>query len=337
MISADLPFVELHRHLDGSVRLQTILDLGMKHNLALPAITLGGLKPYVQVTTPQPGVMAFIEKFQWMTAVMVSYEAVERIAAECVEDLQKEGIEYAELRFSPMFMAEAHQLDLLEVIHAVQSGVLAGKNKTHIGVNLIGIISRTYGPEKAWKELQAILTSRQVFCGVDLAGDEFNFPGDDFVPHFKAVRDAGLHVTIHAGESRGPESIWQALKHLGAERIGHAVHATEDPSLMEYLAKHKIGIESNLTSNVQTSTVKSYLAHPLKAFIQYGIPASINTDDPGISAIDLPYEYNIAAPAAGCDSGQIRQAQYNGLLTSFLSDSDKDELIRNHTAKQNQK
>lgn len=323
MISPDLPLVDLHRHLDGCVRLQTILDLGIKHHLNLPARTLEELKPHVQVTTPQPGVMAFIEKFQWMTAVMVDYEAIERIATECVEDLQQEGIDYAELRFSPMFMAEAHQLNLLEVIRAVHSGIQTRKNKIPIHVNLIGIISRTYGPEKAWQELQAILAFRHVFCGVDLAGDETNFPGEDFVPHFKAVRDAGLHVTIHAGESRGPESVWQALTQLGAERIGHAVHAPEDPALMEYLAMHEIGIETNLTSNVQTSTVSSYLAHPLKTFLQHGILASINTDDPGISAIDLPHEYIIAAPASGCDPSQIRQAQRNGLQTAFLSSTEK--------------
>lgn len=336
MISVDLPLADLHRHLDGCVRLQTILGLGLKYNLNLPASTLDGLKPYVQVMTPQPGVMAFIEKFFWMTAVMVDYEAIERIALECVEDLQQEGIDYAELRFSPMFMAEAHQLNLSEVIRAVNSGIQAGKNKTHVNVNLIGIISRTYGPEQAWKELQAILASRQMFCGVDLAGDEFNYPGEEFVPHFKAVRDAGLHVTVHAGESRGPESVWQALTQLGAERIGHAVHAIEDPVLMDYLANNKIGIESNLTSNVQTSTVSSYKTHPLKTFLQYGIPATINTDDPGISAIDLPYEYNFAASAASCDSTQIRQAQINGILTAFMSESEKNKLIQTHQAKQNQ-
>lgn len=327
MVNPDLPLVELHRHLDGSVRLQTILELGQQHHLPLPAKTLAGLRPYVQVTQPQPGVMAFIVKFQWMTAVMVDEAAIFRIAYENVLDLQREGIVYAELRFSPLFMAQAHQLDPLMVVDSVTAGVRAGMQVSGVKVNLIGILSRTYGPEAAWNELHTILARRDAFCGVDLAGDEAHFPGDWFVPHFKAVRDAGLHVTIHAGEALGPESIWQALNDLGAERIGHAVSAVRDQALLEYLSKKQIGIEVNLTSNLQTSTVESYSQHPLKQFLAAGIPVSLNTDDPGISAIDLPYEYNLAAPAAGCTPEEIRCIQKSALQIAFLDSFTRNELI----------
>ncbi len=327
MINPDLPLVELHRHLDGSVRLQTILELGQQHHLPLPAKTLTGLRPYVQVTQPQPGVMAFIEKFQWMTAVMVDEAAIFRIAYENVLDLQREGIVYAELRFSPLFMAQTHQLDPLMVVDSVTAGVRAAMQVSGVKVNLIGILSRTYGPETAWDELHTILARRDAFCAVDLAGDEAHFPGDWFIPHFKAVRDAGLHVTIHAGEALGPESIWQALNDLGAERIGHAVSAVRDPALLEYLSKRQIGIEVNLTSNVQTSTVESYPQHPLKQFLAAGIPVSLNTDDPGISAIDLPHEYNLAAPAAGCTPEEIRCIQKSALQIAFLDSFARNELI----------
>ena len=128
------------------------------------------------------------------------------------------------------------------------------------------------------------------------------------------------------GEITGPESIWQAIRDLGAERIGHAIHASEDPALMDYLAEHSIGIESCLTSNVQTSCVPDYPSHPLRTFLEHGIRATINTDDPGISRIDLPYEYNVAAPLAGLSRAQIRQAQVNALETAFLSEEDKQSL-----------
>ena len=326
MIDLELPLIDLHHHLDGSVRLETILDLGLKHNLPLPAKTLEGLRPYVQVSTPQPGVMAFIEKFEWMTGILVDYDACRRVAYENIEDAANTGVDYIELRYSPWFMAEAHGLTAEGVVEAVSDGVRAGEQAFGVRANQIGILSRHYGPEIAWKELAALASQKDEFVGLDLAGDEANFPGSLFVEHFKKARDLGWHITVHAGEAAGPESVWQALRDLGAERIGHAVHAPEDPALLEYVLEHKIGIECNLTSNVQTTTVKDYPDHPMRLFMEKGLLATLNTDDPGISAIDLPYEYIIAAPKAGLTDEIIRQAQENALTIAFLSEAEKDLL-----------
>jgi adenosine deaminase len=326
MISPDLPLIDLHRHLEGCVRPQTILDLARQHNLALPAWNLDDLRPHIQVTTPQPGVMAFIEKFKWCTGVMVDTAAVQRIAYENIEDIRAGGIHYAELRFSPLFMAQPHGLHPNAVVEAVIDGVTAASRATGTPVKLIGILSRTYGPQAAWKELLALLAYRQHIIALDLAGDEVNFPGELFVDHIEMARDAGWHITVHAGESVGPHSIWQALDGLGAERVGHAVHAPEDPTLMDALRDRRIGIEANLTSNVQTSTVPDYPSHPIRAFLQYGLLATLNTDDPAISGIDLAYEYKIAAPAAGLTSQQIRQCQRNALQAAFLTDEEKKAL-----------
>lgn len=326
MIDRTLPFIDLHRHLDGSVRLETILELGRQHNLKLPAYDLEVLRPFVQVTDPQPDILAFFAKFEWQTKVMVDYAACRRIAYENVQDARREGIGYIELRFSPWFMAEAHHLDPAGVVEAVVDGVRAGQRDTGVRANLIGILSRTYGASIAWKELEALLTQKDGLVGLDLAGDEAHFPGELFVDHFKRGRSAGWHVTVHAGEAAGPESVWQALTGLGAERIGHAVHAPQDAALLDYLARHKIGIESNLTSNVQTSTVAGYSSHPLKLFLERGLLATINSDDPGISAIDLAYEYEVAAPAAGLTPAQIRQAQQNAMAVAFLSPAEKKRL-----------
>jgi len=328
MIDLELPLVDLHHHLDGSVRLETILDLGLKHNLPLPATTLEGLRPYVQVSTPQPGVMAFIEKFEWMTGILVDYDACRRVAYENIEDAANTGVDYIELRYSPWFMAEAHGLTAEGVVEAVTDGIQAGERAFGVRANQIGILSRHYGPEIAWKELAALASKREAFVGLDLAGDEANFPGTLFVEHFKKARDLGWHITVHAGEAAGPESIWQALRELGAERIGHAVHAPEDLELMDYLLEHQIGIECNLTSNVQTTTVADYPSHPMRLFIEKGMLATLNTDDPGISAIDLPYEYIIAAPKAGLDDEMIRQAQENALTIAFLSEEEKASLAQ---------
>lgn len=328
MMDPKLPLVDLHRHLDGSVRLETILDLGRRHHLALPAWDAAGLRPYVQVTEPQPGVLAFLERFEWMTGVLVDLNACRRVARECVEDCAREGLDYVELRFSPWFMAEAHGLDPAGVTAAVVEGVQQGSAETGLRTNLIGILSRTYGPELAEKELNALLTRREAICALDLAGDEAHYPALWFRDHFKRARDAGWQVTVHAGESDGPQSIWSALRDLGARRIGHAVHAPADPALMAALAEQQIGIETNLTSNVQTMTAPSYAAHPLKTFLEAGLLATINTDDPGISAIDIAHEYEVAAPHAGLSAAQIRQVQVNGLEAAFLSAAEKEELRR---------
>jgi adenosine deaminase len=243
-----------------------------------------------------------------------------------VEDAFTEGIDHIELRYSPWFMAEAHALDPEGVVEAVTDGVTSAVRDFDISVRQIGILSRHYGPAIAMQELQAQLNHRDVFAGLDLAGDEANFPGSLFVEHFRKARDTGWHITVHAGEAAGPESIWQAVRELGAERIGHAVHAPEDPVLLDFLREHQIGIECNLTSNVQTSTVSDYPSHPMRVFLEQGLLATLNTDDPGISAIDLHYEYEVAAPLAGLSEKMIRQAQENALLTAFLTDPEKAAL-----------
>jgi adenosine deaminase len=196
---------------------------------------------------------------------------------------------------------------------------------------LIGILSRTYGTDIAWKELEALLSQRDNITALDLAGDEAHFPAEWFNGHFHRARNAGWHVTAHAGEIAGPESIWNTIRELGAERIGHAVRALEDPRLMDYLVEKQIGVESCLTSNVQTSCVPDYPSHPLKTFLEKGVRATINTDDPGISGIDLPYEYNVAAPQSGLTQEQIHQAQVNALEVAFLTNEEKLLLQKNRS------
>ena len=334
MINPTLPLIDLHRHLDGNVRLETILELGQKHGIPLPANDISGLKPYVQITNPRPGVMAFIEKFKYMMGVLADYDACRRIAYENVEDASLEGIDYLELRFSPMFMAEPHGLGLEGVVEAVLEGVHQGREIFDTQVNLIGIISRTYGPDQGWQELEALLAFRDQITALDLAGDEKKYPGRMFVDHFQEGRSAGWKITIHAGEEAGPDSIWQAIEELNANRIGHGVTAARDPLLMETLADQKIGVESNLTSNVQTRIVEDYQSHPLQLFLENGILATINTDDPGVSGINLRHEYETAAPDAGLSLAQIRQVQLNALEVAFLSAEDKKTLQNSVLARQ---
>ena len=326
MINPKLPLIDLHRHLDGNVRLETIIDLAKQHNINIPALDVETLRPHVQIKDPAEGVMEFIAKFRWMTEILTDVDACYRVAYENVEDAFNEGLDYVELRFSPKFMADTHKLDIEGVVEAVINGVRMGSRDFGIYVNVIGIISRTYGAEAAWDELNALLCYADSLVAIDLAGDEANQPGGLFVEHFKRVRDKGLLVTVHAGESDGPNSIWQAIDELGAIRIGHAVKAIESPDLMDYMQIHGISIESNLTSNVQTKTVRDYASHPIAMFLEKGIMTNLNTDDPGISGINLRYEYEIAAPLAGLSAEMIEQTQRNALEMAFLGNDVKQHL-----------
>lgn len=328
-----LPFLDLHRHLDGNVRLQTILDLGRKHNIRLPGDTLETLRPHVQVTEVMPDLVTWLAKLHWMIAVLGDYDACRRIARENVEDAQAEGLDYVELRFSPYFMAGPNKLDPVRVVEAVVAGIAEGRAKTGLPVKLIGILSRTFGPEACRIELEALLTQRAAITALDLAGDEKNWPAELFVEHFKRGRDAGWAITVHAGEAGGAPSVWAALEQLGATRIGHGIRAIDDPRLLDHLAAHRIGLEINLTSNVQTNTVPSFAAHPLKAFLERGLLATINTDDPVISGIDLRHEYAVAAPAAGLTPALIAQAQRNALEIAYLTPDEKAQLLAARAAR----
>ncbi|WP_305464359.1 adenosine deaminase [Photobacterium leiognathi] len=326
MINKQLPLTDIHRHLDGNIRPQTILELGQQFNMTLPGHDLESLRPHVQIVEAEPSLVAFLSKLDWGVAVLGDLDACRRVAYENVEDALRAQIDYAELRFSPYYMAMKHNLPVAGVVEAVIDGVNAGCRDFGIKANLIGIMSRTFGVDACQQELDALLTHKDKLVAIDLAGDELGQPGTQFNTHFKQVRDAGLRVTVHAGEAAGPESMWQAINELGAVRIGHGVKAIQDPKLMDYLAEHKIGIESCITSNIQTSTVSNIKDHPIKSFLEHGILASLNTDDPAVEGIELPYEYEVAAPAVGLSQAQIEQAQRNGLEIAFLTESEKQAL-----------
>lgn len=326
MINRQLPLLDLHRHLDGNVRAKTILELGQQFNLDLPGSDLESLRPHVQVIEVAPDLVSFLAKLDWGVKVLGDYDACRRIAIENVEDAAAQGIDYTELRFSPYYMAMSHGLHPQGVVEAVVDGIHSAVQEHEVQVNLIGILSRTFGQQKCQQELDAILAFKEHMVAVDLAGDELGFPGELFVDHFRQVHKADLRATIHAGEAEDSRSIWQAIEGLGADRIGHGVNAAKDPKLMDYLRDHRIGIESCLTSNVLTSTVAQIDTHPLKQFLEHGILASINTDDPAVQGIELANEYQHAAYQAGLSQEHITQAQENALTIAYLSDADKAAL-----------
>ncbi|HEV7517376.1 MAG TPA: adenosine deaminase [Thermoanaerobaculia bacterium] len=321
------PLVELHRHLDGNVRIGTVLDLARQHGLDLPASTVEGLRPYVQITEREPSLVHFIAKFELLRLVMVDYAAVRRIVRENLEDAVREGIDAIELRFSPYFMAERHGLDPFGVVEAACDALEEGRDLA-VRAKLIGIVSRHYGTEVGWIEVEAAIRGRdRGVVALDLAGDEAGFPGEIFVDHFRKAREAGLQTIAHAGEAAGAASVRQAVLGLGAQRIGHGIRAVEDPAVMDLLAERGIPLEVCPTSNLHTSTVATYRDHPLPALLARGLAVTLNTDDPSISGIDLAHEYRVATEEIGLTEADLRRMQETALAAAFLSGEERAALL----------
>jgi adenosine deaminase len=321
------PLVELHRHLDGNIRLETILDLARRHGLELPAWNLEELRPHVQITEREPSLVHFLAKFALLRRVMVDYDAVRRIARENLEDAAAEGIDYIELRFSPYFMAEEHGLDPFGVAEAVCDALEEGRDLP-VRAKLIGILSRQYGPEVGRIELEVAIRHRdRGVVAFDLAGDEAHFPGELFVDHFRQAREAGLHTIAHAGEAAGAASVRQAVLGLGAERIGHGIRAIEDPAVLDLLLERGIALEVCPTSNVHTTTVASYRDHPLPALLEYGLAVTLNSDDPSISGIGLAHEYRVAVDEMGLGEPDLRRMQETAVAAAFLNEDEREDLL----------
>jgi adenosine deaminase len=327
MINHNYPLTDLHRHLDGNIRLATIWQLAQEHSIVLPADSLEKLKKKVQIQQKTTDLLAFLEKMELGVSVLASEQTCFRIAYENIEDAKLAGLDYVELRFSPVFMAQAHNLPVDQVVDAVIAGCKAGTKKYGVPVNLIGILSRSYGEATCHQELQALLRAKDDIVALDLAGDEKGFPAIRFKQHFKLARDAGWNITVHAGEADGPHSIRQAIDELGATRIGHSVAAREDPHLMDFMANNNISIECCLTSNFQTGACNNIADHPIKTFMERGIVVTLNTDDPGVSGIEIADEYKLASEVVGLSAEQLAQIQLNGVKVAFAEDSVKEQLL----------
>ena len=327
MINSDLPLVDLHRHLDGNILPDTIWRLANKNGIELPVNSLEALIPLTQIQDQTSDLLAFLQKLDYGVSVLASIDDCYTVAYENMLDAKRQGIDYVELRFSPYYMAMNHNLNMADVVAAVVDGVRAGEKDTGVKANLIGILSRTFGAETCMAELESLLAHKDKIVALDLAGDEINYPAELYKEHFKKGRDAGWNITVHAGEADGPQSVWNAIEMLGATRIGHGVAATQDPKLMEYMAKNGISVESCPTSNYQTATVKAVKDSPMPTFLENGIVVSLNTDDPAVSNIDLPHEYDVAKNVIGLTEQQLRLVQENGVHAAFLSDSEKKALF----------
>jgi adenosine deaminase len=327
VINPSLPLTDLHRHLDGNIRASTIWQLAKEYAIPLKQKNQQELLIAAQIQGKTTDLLAFLQTMELGVSILASEQACYRVAYENVEDAKRAGLSYVELRFSPVFMAKAHNLPIEQVVDAVVAGCKAGSQDYEIPVNLIGILSRSYAEQSCQLELDALLRAKDDIVALDLAGDEKGFPALRFKQHFKLARDAGWKITVHAGEADGPQSIWQAINDLGANRIGHGVAAREDHKLMDFMATNGISIECCLTSNFQTGACTDTAQHPIKTFIDKGLLVTLNTDDPGVSGIEIANEYALAHEVVGLSSEQLAQIQLNGVQASFATSELKNLLL----------
>ncbi len=327
-----LPKVELHRHLEGSLRLSTMLDIARKHGVTVPA-SLYQLSGLVQVQDQDPLTFAnFLDKFKTLRLFYRTPEVIHRITREAVEDAAKDNIRYLELRFTPVALSRAEGFPLHDVMQWVTTSAQEAAREFGIQVGLIASVNRHESPELA--EQVAWLTVEQIsngLIGLDLAGNEAEFSSQPFREVFKEAKQAGLHITAHAGEWGPAENIRKAIEDLGAERIGHGVRILEDDSVVALAQERGVVFEVCVTSNVQSGAVKQVENHPLPRMIERGLKATVNTDDPSISRIVLSDEFQIAREKLNIPTETLKQSVLIAARAAFLPEPQKTDLLRRLT------
>jgi adenosine deaminase len=323
-----LPKIDLHRHLEGSLRLETLAEIAHQHGIDLPRWDIEELRPYVQIVDDQPDFHSFLAKFALLRRFYSSREAVERVAYEAVADAAADNVKYLELRFNPVALAHAQGFSYSEVADWTCSAVKRAENEHEIKARLIVQIGREESVETAWQLAEvAIAHKDQGVVGLDLAGDELHCPASPFAQVFQDARAAGLHVTIHAGEAGSAWNVREAVELMGADRIGHGVKSAADLGVIDLLKSRGTALEMCPTSNIQTGVVKILGHHPLRPFHQIGLKVTINTDDPSISNTTLTTEYLIAITGIEMRLQDIRQTIQNSAEASFLPPEERAELV----------
>jgi adenosine deaminase len=321
-----LPKAELHVHLDGSLRPETMLELAKEYGKAMPAADAEALADYMHVQDAR-NLVEYLERFEITLSVMQTAEALERIAYELAEDLAHENVRYAEIRYSPILNIR-EGLPLTEAVDAPLRGLKRAEQDFGIrtGVIICGIRNMEPGTSRDLADLTVAYKDRGVVA-FDLAGAEYNYPAKKHKDAFYTVINKNMAATIHAGEAYGPESIHQALHYCQADRIGHGTRLFEDPDLMRYVNDFRIPIEICLTSNVQTRAVQSFADHPLRMYYDEGIVLSLNTDNRLMSATTVTEEYWRAHDHLGFTWRELVEISLMGFDSAFLHRPEKLALV----------
>ena len=311
--------IELHLHLDGSLRPETVWELAKEQNIKLPANTVDEVRDQMQVPEDCRTLEEYLTRFDLPLLVLQTREALERAAFELTEDLAKEGVTYAEIRFAPQLSIKGGMTQEQAVEAAIEGVKRDMEQYPSIRVGLILCCMR--GEDNEEWNLQTVETAKKylgdVVCAVDIAGAESLYPTERFAPVFEKVREYGLPSTIHAGEAAGPESMKTALA-FGAKRIGHGVAAVEDPELVRRLIEEQITLEVCVTSNYQTKVVPSIEAHPIRRLFNAGVRVTVNSDNRTVSNTNVRKELDILRNVFGFKEQEIEKMEEYAWEARFL-------------------
>ena len=323
-----LPKVELHRHLEGTLRLATMLDIAQQHGITIPADVLR-LSNLVQMQEEEKySFQNFLSKFNTLRLFYRSPDVIHRITREAIEDAAKDNVKYMELRFTPVALSRAERFPLHDVIDWVITSAQNAAEEFGVVVRLIASVNRHESHELA--EQVAWLSAEHKERGLialDLAGNEAEFKSEPFYGVFREARQAGLHITIHAGEWGPAANVKEGIEDLGAERIGHGVRVLEDNAVVALARERNTAFEVCVTSNFQTGVVPTLESHPLVAMIQAGLNTTINTDDPSVSRITLSQEYHVVCDELGIPLEILKERILAGARAAFLPENERNSLV----------
>lgn len=323
-----LPKTDLHVHLDGSLRLSTILELADRQGIELPANDEDGLRKAMNLGKNCGSLVEYLKAFDVTLRVLQTSDALTRAAYELAEDSARENVRYMEVRYAPMLHTE-RGLRLTTVVEAVLEGLRAAHDRYGIESNVIICGIRNVSPESSLEmaELAVAYKNRGV-VGFDLAGAEYDHPAKHHRAAFRLVRDNNVNVTIHAGEAYGPESIHQAIHVCGAHRIGHGCRLREDGDLLHYVNDHRIALECCPSSNVQTGAIRDMASHPIKLYKNLGLRVTVNTDNRLVTDTTVSKELWLCHQVLGFSLTDIKQIVLSGFKSAFLPFHVKQQYLR---------
>lgn len=316
-----LPKIELHCHLDGSVRVETVREIGAALGLALPS----RLESALVAPETCHDLADYIRRIDLALEVMQHREHLRRIARELVEDFSDDGVIYGEVRFAPQLHTR-RGLSLQEVVDAVHDGLRAGEGKTGVRTGLILCCLRHESGDDSLKIARLAVANRGKVCALDLAGDEARYTGEAHAEAFALAREAGLRRTVHAGEAAGAASIEEALDLLGAERIGHGVRIEESARVVDTVRQRAIPLEVCPLSNVQTRAVDARSPHPIGRLLQEGLRVTVSTDARTVSATSVTLEFERLAQNLGWGLDAFWRCQRHAAEAAFVSPDVRAEL-----------
>jgi adenosine deaminase len=323
-----LPKTDLHCHLDGSLRVETILDLAERQKVRLPADTPEGLARAIHMGETCASLEDYLVAFDVTLAVLQTEEALHRAAHELAVDCAKENVRYLEVRYSPVLHTR-RGLKPTTIVDAVLEGLRAAKRETGIKSNVIVCGIRHMDPDTSMRLAElAVAYKNKGVVGFDLAGAEEGHPARHHREAIQLILDNNVNVTIHAGEAYGPESIAQAVHSCGAHRIGHGVRLRESGDLLNYVNDHRIPLEMCPSSNVQTGSVADFRSHPLKFYFDFGLRVTVNTDNRLITDTSATKELWIAHREMGFTLDDVLTVIVQGFKSAFLPFREKQDLLR---------